>query len=371
MLMYPCTKQTIISMNPSEVDIFGYHHPCQDGSMSAAVFALRNLCETEGVKKEEKVEESEDGLKKETKDDKRKITYHPVTHGVPLSEEIITSFAGKNAMFCDIVPREADLVKILATAKKVYILDHHVSQLKVLQKYFMPEMYVYSEVHSGCGLAWKFCFPGTAMPYILQVIEAHDLGRITEESKRLSYYVNALTVANPDPRTLIPLIQNPLDIEELTKTVDVIFNKGVATLKAQLLETQRISTLSVGKTLVKTDGKSETKTNSEEKAKVKTGTDEVKTFSIVYAHCADFTLIADAKVLFTQLHPECDIFAFWRYDERLDMTTFSLRTPKPTSLVDLSVIASYFGGGGHAAASGVQAKGRGIYQGHVGIPPVF
>ena len=262
----------------------------------------------------------------------------PVSHGLPLSEATIASFKGKNVLFCDVVPREADLVKILTVAKKVHVLDHHVSQLPVLRAHLGPEQYKYSEVESGCGLAWKFCFDGEAsIPYIVRLVQEHDLGRYSEESKKLGYYINTLITANPDPRALLPLLR--FTDQPVTELIEAKYLEAVDQLKGRMLETSHSSTLWV----------------------------KEKKLVTIYAECVDYTLLADAQAFFTKCYPDCDVFAFWRYDEKLDMTTFSLRRPQVADEsgcessgkhIDLSIVAAHFGGGGHAERAAVQVKGN-------------
>lgn len=389
-------------MKPAEVDVWCYHHPCQDGSMSAAIFAfwLDTIKPIKPIKppplapvaasvpvtteKKEGKEEKEEKSESEGSDEAiktRPITsvgsstimqevimdsvaadsvamhpgvmgaeeanttpFCPVSHGLPLSEATIASFKGKNVLFCDVVPREADLVKILTVAKKVHVLDHHVSQLPVLRAHLGPEQYKYSEVESGCGLAWKFCFEGEAsIPYIVRLVQEHDLGRYSEESKKLGYYINTLITANPDPRALLPLLgftdQPITELDELTKLIEAKYLEAVEQLKGRMLETFHSSTLRV----------------------------KEKKLVTIYAECADYTLLADAQAFFTKCYPDCDVFAFWRYDEKLDMTTFSLRRPQVADEsgcessgkhIDLSIVAAHFGGGGHAERAAVQVKGN-------------
>ncbi len=89
-----------------------------------------------------------------------------------LMPEQIPDVSGKEVYFLDFCPEQDELDRVLRQAKKVIIIDHHVSREKETQS--VPGS-VYDINHSGGYLAWKYFHPDIPMPQICLYTEDSDL----------------------------------------------------------------------------------------------------------------------------------------------------------------------------------------------------
>jgi uncharacterized protein len=93
---------------------------------------------------------------------------------------------GKEVYFIDWVYPPETTAKIMAAAKKVVALDHHVTSEAATK---MTPVHSYATDRSGAVLAWKFFFPDTPVPRLLQHIEDMDLWtfRLPQTKKVVAY----------------------------------------------------------------------------------------------------------------------------------------------------------------------------------------
>ena len=100
------------------------------------------------------------------------VTFHPTTYG-----DEVPNVEGKSVYLIDFCfPRE-DLAKLCASAKKVVVLDHHLTTEQELDGWEPPSncTVVVDKSHSGCVLAWKHFYPELPVPWMLRYIEDRDL----------------------------------------------------------------------------------------------------------------------------------------------------------------------------------------------------
>lgn len=92
---------------------------------------------------------------------------------------------GKEVFLVDFSYKRAVVVEMLKTAKKITLIDHHISAIKDLDGLYLEHenFQQYTNVNnSGAMLAWKWCFDdgGDGIPkppVLLQIIEDRDLWR--------------------------------------------------------------------------------------------------------------------------------------------------------------------------------------------------
>jgi uncharacterized protein len=95
---------------------------------------------------------------------------------------------GKEVYFIDWVYPEATMAGIMASAKKVIALDHHVTSEAATK---MASAYSYAVDNSGAVLAWRFFFPGKPVPRLLLHIEDMDLWTFRlPQTKKVAAYLD-------------------------------------------------------------------------------------------------------------------------------------------------------------------------------------
>lgn len=94
--------------------------------------------------------------------------YIPVQHGRPAPDHL----EGKALYFVDFCYTRELMEPLVASAKSVTVLDHHLGNRDVVES--MPE-YVFDDARSGATIAWSYFHPGTAVPVLLQYVQDGDL----------------------------------------------------------------------------------------------------------------------------------------------------------------------------------------------------
>jgi nanoRNase/pAp phosphatase (c-di-AMP/oligoRNAs hydrolase) len=85
----------------------------------------------------------------------------------------------------------AIIQELVKTNERVIILDHHEHVEKIMR---LAQEHVFSSVHSGAALAWKYFHPRRRMPLLLKYVEDYDLWKFRF---RDTAAVNALIEATP------------------------------------------------------------------------------------------------------------------------------------------------------------------------------
>ncbi len=156
-----------------------YHKGCIDGTTAAAV------------------------LSKKFPD----VALYPLTHSyqpsdlVPILERL-TSETQVYTLDCALGVRE-----FLERGVSVITLDHHISvhdELLTLAKENSRFTYIFDNNKSGASLSWAYFFPEVHRPWIIDLVEDHDLGRwrLQPDTKYLNNYLAAFVDM---PEAVLPL----------------------------------------------------------------------------------------------------------------------------------------------------------------------
>lgn len=94
--------------------------------------------------------------------------YIPLKHQRPVP----SGLAGRNLYFIDFCYPQEIMDAIIATAKSVTVLDHHLGAKDIVEQ--MPE-FVFNNNHSGAVIAWGYFHPDTPVPALLRYVEDGDL----------------------------------------------------------------------------------------------------------------------------------------------------------------------------------------------------
>lgn len=116
-------------------------------------------------------------------------------------------------------PKES-LLEIERKAKKLVVLDHHISERDTVRS---VREHVFDLKHSGCAIAWKYFHPGKPLPKLLKYVEKIDLGEygnksaqaagVLLESKGLDFKKwDALVKAFENPKTSKLMMERGQDI---------------------------------------------------------------------------------------------------------------------------------------------------------------
>ncbi len=97
-----------------------------------------------------------------------KIIYHPMKHGDSFDLDVTDA----EVFMVDIALKRNVIEDILSKAKKLTILDHHISEYESLKDL---DCYNFDINHSGAMLAWLFLFPDQEPPLLIKCVEDRDL----------------------------------------------------------------------------------------------------------------------------------------------------------------------------------------------------
>lgn len=186
---------------PSEVQVVIHHSPCDDGHASAAVFV-------------------------------RCLADHVTLHGMHpqdslLTESVQTLIQDKCIVLVDIAFSLEEIRSAARWAKKILILDHHITNKTALTGAPIADnvhvMFVMGQ--AGVQLAWEYCFPNFNIPSCLYYIGLRDVWK-HEENYDALMFTTAFT--RPDNwHDWCDLINNDDIITEK------IVNKGIIIYKYQ------------------------------------------------------------------------------------------------------------------------------------------
>lgn len=96
-------------------------------------------------------------------------TYIPVDHG----DDPLHGLEGAEVYLVDFCYESAEQIDMLArTAKRLVILDHHESAKDLVAR--APE-HIYDRNRSGASIAWAYFHPGTEIPRLMRYLEDGDL----------------------------------------------------------------------------------------------------------------------------------------------------------------------------------------------------
>ena len=118
------------------------------------------------------------------------MEYIPAAHGRPTPENL----EGRDIIFADFSYKPEILLDIRKKAKSLKIIDHHVSAYNSiidLGKMAYDE-YVYDSKRSGASLCWSYLFPDKKIPHFINVIEDRDIWKWNvKDSRSLILYLDS------------------------------------------------------------------------------------------------------------------------------------------------------------------------------------
>lgn len=116
--------------------------------------------------------------------------YIPVRHRTAPPPEI----EGREVYTLDYCyPRDVIEAEILPKAKRLTVIDHHISSEPALP---LAHETLYDIEHSGAVLSWKFFHPGQPIPKLLSYVEDVDLWRFKLPSSREVSHMTSLQQPN-------------------------------------------------------------------------------------------------------------------------------------------------------------------------------
>lgn len=286
-----------LKLQREQVQVVVYHAPCNDGFASAVVAYLYN----------------------------HNLTFLPVNHD-QLSD-LGETLKGKRVVFIDISPKQADLKNWDMEA--YVILDHHISaecELKSVLEYNK----VFDMQHSGCGLAWKYFYGTQApMPLFLEFIQARDLWKQEQLEGCAAFTAGLHALIETCANEWVNLMNSP------EKMISLIHTGG-------RLEQERMR-----------------RVERYVKKAVKRSISAFPEVDIYVINCTDSSCTSDAGAQLTLQNPMQAVGLLWSYDGERKEYHISIRSMSKVG-PDVSLIAKYYGGGGHRAASGFTFKGSSI-----------
>jgi len=284
-------------LNPKDVDVVIYHHPCVDGYASAFVAKLF-LGNVIFIPK--------------------KINNIPIDY---------TKIINKNVIMVDIVTD--DYKEIKKYAKNLVILDHHITNKEKLKDI----SYAYFDMtKSGVGLAWQYFFnTDEKMPLFLRCIMDRDIW----------------TWIYPESRNFTDGLYDELDLYDLE--FDILLNLMEESVnKSNLIfmkyyKLGEINNRNKLKNIVDT-----VKTlNNKYELNIDGKLYNIYIFNVTGNYVSDLGNYVVEKY-------DCDFCVIWNYSHNTEEYKYSFRSID--SKADVSLIASSFGGGGHRNAAGLSSR---------------
>jgi oligoribonuclease NrnB/cAMP/cGMP phosphodiesterase (DHH superfamily) len=299
---------------PENVEVIIYHHPCPDGALGAF----------------------SSWLKRGEKD----ITYlrymrENLKDGLPLYDDAL--LYDKHVLFIDCAPSISELKSIRNNAKKVMILDHHISAANELDGqegcYFLTK-------NSGAVLAWHY-FHGLheKLPLLYELVQDRDL--LLWHKKDQSVALDT-AIAHYNPNFDFAFFLPYLDESILQNLI----NDGQSIIDRDISEVNRLVTI------------------AESRSYKCLATN--KTYNIKCVSLEDYSLTLQVSEIL-RLQEDVDFCMTW-YPEGNNIYRVSMRTSKDKTDVDLSIISKYFGGenqisgGGHANKAGCRVLGGSVHK---------
>ena len=231
--------------------------------------------------------------------------YHAAKYGVAPPD-----VQGRDVYLVDFSYKRAVVEQMLQTAKSITLIDHHKSALEDLQG--LEGLVHYTDLNrSGATLAWDFLFPGESRPALLGHIEDYDLWRFKLTGTRpinKVVFAHEFTFENWDAL----MAGDTVAMTKLMASGDILERKHRKDLQ-EIIDTCQRTMEIAGHT--------------------------------VPAASVPHTMASDAGNIMSQGHP----FAACYYDTATHRK-FSLRSQDDG--IDVTTIATLFGGGGHARAAG-------------------
>lgn len=307
-------EEAKLFMNKGEIDIVIYHNSCHDGQTAAAI-AYMNLGST--------------------------VEYIPKNPS-ELDPDYVHKYHGKNILVLDVSWNLKDYLKVLDSANKVLILDHHKSALNDLGKVDRKNgMCFFDLKESGASLAWYyFNNDDVQIPLFVKYVKDRDLWewKYRSESEAMYYGLCELHKKYKNEfKEYCKYIEDDSNVNELIEIGKNVINNIKNEIEIKANEA-KIGNLSLE-----------------------------RNYKVCYMSLIDSKLPVSEMSEYLYTKNDVDIVMTWfqvrNYQNiytRIMSTIFnneyvvSMRSNKKD--VDLSQIAKYYCGGGHASAAGFKLR---------------
>lgn len=295
-------NETKKMIDKNNIDIVLYHGSCSDGFGSAFIIWYYYKLKF-GIQRA------------------NELKYIPCYYQIKneLEQSFIDSMRNKNVIMSDFSFKYTQLTQIIDVANTFIILDHHKTAQDNL-KNIADHMKIFDMDRSGVGITWDFFFPDQPLPTFLAYIQDRDLWtfKLPATNSFVTYFYD-----------------QKFDFEfwETFLNEDVVSN---AVIKGQnWSEYQKVM---MDKIIKKTSYVIQQINNE---------------YTVVlYNNSSEFKSDIGNKMF--NSFPIGDFSCVWNYDLYKNETYYSLRSTDDR--MDVSKIASEFGGGGHRNASGIVFK---------------
>jgi oligoribonuclease NrnB/cAMP/cGMP phosphodiesterase (DHH superfamily) len=278
-------------LNPDNIDIVIYHHPCPDGCTSGTIANMY------------------------FKSIKKTVDFWGLSHSPNPPPELYNRLKDKNVLICDFSFKKEIINKILEIAKNLLIIDHHISAQKDLQD-IDPKYKIFDMAHSGAYLVWLYFYPNVPVPLFVKYIEDNDIW--------------------------LKAMQNTLEVTAFVASLELIFDE----YEKFIVDETNIANFAIptGTILLKQAQK------QTDVALTKSTVKMIDSCNNIYfvGVCNSTTNINEVGNQMLTKYPYIDFSVI--YSSNNGSNNGSLRSDDTRA--DTSIIASKYGGGGHRNASG-------------------
>ena len=286
-------------LNPKDVQMVIYHKGCQDGLAAAACACISPYNGTDYLP-----------------------NFVPMSYGdvktFLAKPDIIEILKGKNILFVDFSFKRKDLEYLKTLANKVMVLDHHKSAMEDLKD---VEGCFFDMEESGASMAWNYFFPGEPLPLYIKYVKDRDLWAWKLRENSEPFYYGVVDIKG---KTELPFAYT-LYFRDSEVLLAVEHGKHIMAKNREIIQERVIEARTRH---VRIDGNE---------------------YKIMILEVDSFFLISEtAEYMYT--HNDVCFTVIWKHKPEKGEYILSFRTNQDE--IDVSKIAVYYGGGGHAKASG-------------------
>ena len=239
---------------------------------------------------------------------------------IPLSYyDSIPKIKNSNLFVCDFSFDHDTTVKLIKDNKFFINIDHHKTACEKLTE--IDDKYKkFDQSHCGAYLTWKYFFPKKKIPQFIKYIEDYDLWQFKyPETKPFTIALNEIRFNFKEWERL----EDPEYLEELIEKGKIL----------QSYQNSLVNLISYSKN-------------------IKLQKIDNKEFKIAYVNT---NLLKNEVANKIVSESDCDFCVAYNYDDRKDVTKFSLRSTDTKA--DVSKVVKILGGGGHRNAAGLTING--------------
>lgn len=217
-------------------------------------------------------------------------------------------------LVCDFSFNYQTTINYINNNEKFYNIDHHQSAFDNLSN--IEHQYKYFDInHSGIYLTWKYFFPDSSIPRFVKYIEDYDLWKFDyPETKPFMIALNELQFKF----NIWANLENDDFIDQLIEKGKIL----------QLYQNNMVNIIC-------------------KSAKIKNQIINNNSYKVSYVNTNLFKNEVANKLV---AETNCDFSVVYNYDDKKNLTKFSLRSID--SKADVGLISQSIGGGGHRNAAG-------------------